>query len=80
MKLVRQLLAMSTSLKEDEKFTNHDEWMTGVKAAYPEIANKLKFKGRVEDGKNLLFAEVPGEDRCYGVFDMDKDEGEVLEK
>jgi hypothetical protein len=74
MKLIQELL----SIYEGKKFTDNLEWMDGVKAAYPEVANKLKFKGRVEDGKNLMFAEIPGEDRCYGVFDMDKDEGEVL--
>lgn len=75
MKLIQELL----SINEGKKFTDNLEWMDGVKAAYPEVANKLKFKGRIEDGKNLMFAEIPGEDRCYGVFDMDKDEGEVLE-
>lgn len=74
MKLMQELL----SINETKKFTDNIEWMDAVKAAYPEIADKLRFKGRIEDGKNLMFAEIPGEDRCYGVFDMDDDEGEVL--
>ena len=66
------------TLTEATKIKDHNDWIEAVKKAYPNIANKLKFKGRVEGGKNLFFAEIPGEDRCYGVFDMDKEEGEVL--
>jgi hypothetical protein len=57
---------------------DRDEWMDAVKKAYPHLADKIKFKGRVEDGKHLFFAEVPGEDRAYGVYSMDDEEGEVL--
>lgn len=53
-------------------------WQDTVKKAYPKLASKLKFKARVEGGKDLMYAEVPGEDRCYGVFDMTTLKGEVL--
>lgn len=54
-------------------------WKSQVKAAHPEVAGKLKFKGRNEDGKTLVSAEIEGEDRSYGVFDMGDEKGEVLE-
>lgn len=76
MKLLQQLQQLVEAASN--KIQDHDEWMDAVRKSYPNIADKLKFKGRVEDGKHLFFAEIPGEDRCYGVYDMDKEEGEVL--
>lgn len=61
-----------------KKYKDQHEWMDAVKKAYPEKASKIKFKGRVEGEKNTISAEVSGEDRSYGVFDMDKEEGIVL--
>lgn len=53
-------------------------WQDDVKAAYPTLAAKLKFKARVERGVNTMSAEVAGQDRCYGVFDIDSGKGVIL--
>lgn len=55
-------------------------WKDEVKKAYPEFASKMKFKGRFDKKSNTdtICAEVPGMDRCFGVFDTDKMTGEVL--
>jgi hypothetical protein len=66
----------AAKLAEGKKIRDFDEWKDAVKKAYPD--KKLKFKGRVEGGKSLISAEQAGEDRCYGVWDSDKDVGEVL--
>lgn len=55
-----------------------EQWQAQVKKAYPEHASKLKFKSRLEKGKDLISAEVPGLDRCFGVFDMETLKGEVI--
>jgi len=65
-------------LKEDADYAKVTEWKNKVKEAYPKLAGKFKFKSRSEGGKNLIYAEIDGEDRCYGVFDLEKEEGEVL--
>lgn len=78
MKLLRQLHAIVLESEKKETFTDKDEWMAAVKRTYPDKADKIQFKGTVEDGKHLFYAQIPGEDRCYGVFNMDDDEGEVL--
>lgn len=64
------------SAKISESIKDFDEWKVAVLKKYPTKA--LKFKGRVESGKDTISAEVPGEDRSYGVWDQDKEEGEVL--
>ena len=69
----RGVSVMNEEKDEDEK---HEQWMKDVKSAYP--GKNLKFKGRVEQGVNTTSAEVPGEDRSYGVYDHDKGEGVVL--
>lgn len=61
-----------------EEIKDYEAWQQAVKDAYPDVANKLKFKGRIENGKDTVSAEVPGEDRSYGVWDSDKDVGHVL--
>ena len=75
MKLLRQLQNL---IIEKTTLTDREEWMDAVKKAYPDKANKIQFKGGVEDGKHIFWAQVPGEDRAYGVYDMDNEEGEVL--
>jgi hypothetical protein len=57
---------------------NYEEWEAAVKKAYPDEASKIQFKGRIEQGKDTISAEIPGKDRSYGVWDSDKDEGTVL--
>lgn len=66
-------------LESKKEYTDEEEWMDAVKKAHPEVASKLKFKGRVEQGKDTISAEVSGEDRSYGVFDNDTGKGVVLE-
>lgn len=65
-------------LREEEDNSKFEAWKKAVKDAYPEYADKMKFKGYMEDGKDLINAEVPGLDRSFGVFDIDKMKGEVL--
>jgi hypothetical protein len=67
-------------LGEAKSFTDFTEWKKAVLAKYPAVASKLKFKGRVEGGKDTISAEVPGEDRSYGVWDQDTDKGIVLKE
>lgn len=57
---------------------DYEAWQQAVKDEYPDVASKLKFKGRIENGKDTVSAEVPGEDRSYGVWDSDNDVGHVL--
>ena len=75
MKLLQELLQINEQDKDAEKL---EAWKAQVKKAYPDHAGKMKFKGYYEGGKNTVCAEVPGMDRCFGVFDMDKMKGEVL--
>lgn len=53
-------------------------WQAEVKKAYPNVAAKLQFRARVEKGVNTVSAEVNGEDRCYGVFDIESGKGVIL--
>lgn len=71
-------------LETDDADAKLDAWKAAVKKAHPDHASKLQFKGRIEKDqngkqKNLISAEVPGIDRCFGVFDPDKLTGDVLE-
>ncbi len=76
MQLLKQLQDICEA--QGGNFNDYQEWMQAVLDAYPEEAKKILFKSRVESGTHYMFAEVPSEDRCYGVFDMDKEKGEVL--
>jgi hypothetical protein len=62
----------------DEGNNALEKWKADVKEAYPNIAAKLRFKGRVEQGVNTISAEIPGSDRSYGVFDVKTETGVVL--
>ncbi len=53
-------------------------WQEAVKKAYPKVANKLKFNARSERGVHTMSAEVPGQDRSYGVFDVESGKGVIL--
>lgn len=68
------------SLEESSSkiYTDEQEWRDAVLAAYPDKADRIKFKGRVENRVHTISAEIPGEDKSYGVYDGDKDEGRVL--
>lgn len=65
-------------LNEKEVFTDIDDWKQAVKNSYPTKAAKMRFNGRMEGGKMTVSAEVPGEDRCFGVWDQDEEKGEIL--
>jgi hypothetical protein len=64
--------------EDGEQVKDYEDWRKAVKAAYPEVADKLKFKGRVEDGANTISAEVSGEDRSYGVYYPEDEYGVVF--
>lgn len=72
----KEFLALENTQRE---YSDEEEWMDAVKKAHPDVAPQLKFKGRVESGKSTISAELPGEDRSYGVFDNDSGKGIVLE-
>lgn len=54
-----------------------EKWKQSVKDHYPEHADKIKFK--VKDQAKHISAEIDGQDRSYGVYDMEKEEGHILE-
>jgi len=64
--------------EDGEQVKDYEGWRKAVKAAYPEVADKLKFKGRVEDGANTISAEVSGEDHSYGVYYPEDEYGVVF--
>lgn len=68
------------ALLEDQDTDKLVAWQDKVKKAHPEFAAKLKFKAGGKKEDNLIYAEVPGMDRCFGVFDTDTLKGEVLEE
>lgn len=71
-------MRVSELLFEGSEEDKLEAWKDKVKKAYPEHATKMKFKGRQEGGKDMVCAEVPGMDRCFGVFDMDTLKGQIL--
>lgn len=58
---------------------NIDDWKVEVKKKYPSLASKLKFKlkGKATEPQTIS-AEIEGQDRCYGIFDLKTNKGEVL--
>lgn len=71
--LIKQLLKLRESDNADEQLAL---WKDAVKKKYPELASKMKFKSQ-DQGKHIS-AEIDGEDRSYGVFDVSKGTGQVL--
>jgi hypothetical protein len=67
-----------SAIIEAQSYTDFDDWKAAVLHSYPAQAKKIKFKGRMEGDKDTISAEVPGEDRSYGVWDQDKEKGVVL--
>ncbi len=49
-----------------------------MKKAYPDHAARMKFKSGGKKEDHLIYAEVPGMDRAFGVFNLDTLKGEVL--
>lgn len=78
MKVAELLIEGVVSSEDDLDTKKLNAWKEKVKKAHPDHAAKMKFKGRYEGGKDMICAEVPGLDRCFGVFDMDKQKGDVL--
>ena len=60
----------------DSGFQALDAWKQQVLQAHPDHAGKIKFLGR----DNQVSAEVPGMDRSFGVFDLDTEQGQVLDE
>ena len=50
-------------------------WKAEVLKAYPNLAKQIKFLSKPD---STISAEIPGQDRSYGVFDLGTEEGEVL--
>ena len=50
-------------------------WADNVKKTFPHL--NLKFKHRIESGTHTTSAEVPGQDRSYGVWDHDERKGYI---
>ena len=65
-------------VNEAVSYTDFDDWKKAVLNSYPAQAKRIQFKGRFEGGKHTISAEIPNEDRSYGVWDGDKDKGVVL--
>lgn len=55
----------------------YKKWETKVKEKHGDKG--IKFKGRIESGVHTVSAEVPGQDRCYAVWDHDKNSGHIFE-
>jgi hypothetical protein len=67
------------AMNESEDSDNLDAleaWQAAVRKAYPDVASKIRFRSNVKD--DTVEAVVKGEDRLYGIFDMEKNKGEVL--
>ncbi len=62
-------------LTEEDGMPEIKAWRDEVKDSFPEIADKLKFFSK--PGMEIS-AEIPGKDRCYGVYDIKKRKGYVL--
>ena len=52
------------------------EWEAEIKKVHPDLVGKMKFKNRIEQGKDTTSAEIG--DRSYGVFDNDTNKGKVF--
>lgn len=53
-----------------------DAWKHEIHKTYPEHSGKIRFVSK-ENGKHIS-AEVPGIDRSFGVYDIEKNQGHVL--
>lgn len=65
-------------LNEETVYTDFNDWKKAVLNSYPAQAKKIIFRGRMEGKKTTISAEIPGQDRSYGVWDQDDEEGVVL--
>ncbi len=78
--LVNEAKAMYiNTLTESVSFSEYTDWVEAIHKRYPQLFSKMKFKGYSEKGGNTVSAEIPGEDRSYGVWDLGNGSGSVLE-
>ena len=77
MKLIQSLTKLAEQ-HEDAIYTDEQEWIDAVRKAYPNLADNFLFRGRVEHGVNTISAEIKGEDKCYGVWDPETEQGKVF--
>ena len=75
---IHKKIKESVDMNEAQAYTDFEDWKAAVLHSYPAQAKKIKFKGRMEGNKDTISAEVPGEDRSYGVWDQDEEKGVVL--
>lgn len=61
---------------EDQGIDDIIAWKQAVKKAYPQYADKMRFKGV----GSQISAELPGLDRSFGVFDLETGTGQVLDE
>jgi hypothetical protein len=66
---ISSLKKVSEAVSAEDLDEKHEKWKSDVLAAHPSVASKIKFKSRIEQGKDTTSAEVG--DRSYGVFDND---------
>lgn len=71
-------IAINDAAGENKQVVGYDEWRAAVRAANPDIADKLQFNGRVEQGAHTISAEVSGVDRSYGAYYPDEEYGLVF--
>ena len=64
------------SVGEDQGIDDIIAWKLAVKKAYPQFADKMRFKGL----GSQISAELPGVDRSFGVFDLETGTGQVLDE
>lgn len=57
-----------------------EDWKQKVRDEYPELATKIKFKSAPKGEDFTIDAVIPGEERIYGMFDMNTEEGMVFGK
>lgn len=60
----------------NEEVADIDSWKQEVHKNYPEHSGKMRFVSK-ENGKHIS-AEVPGMDRSFGLYDIEKNQGHVL--
>ena len=68
----------NTISETDTGTQNFETWKKQVQAAYPQQSERIMFVSK-ENG-NVVSAEIPGVDRSFGVFDMNTEQGKVLDE
>lgn len=65
-------------ISEATAYTDINDWKEAVKNSHPVHAKKIQFMSRMQGRKMTVSAEIPGLDRCFGVWDLEDEKGEVL--